>query len=143
MSVSIKTESAYAILNIISTMLQYFEKKHSISTISNDFINNLVIYRLNAKIGDILLYEMLHCYLIDYSNMSWKQFLLHWNGLKMKQVHKLYEVELNKFMAYCDGVEYDPSDYDDCTDYEGADANDTMATVIKRFQKTFARNNIN
>jgi hypothetical protein len=132
MSVSTNTLGVADTLNMISNMLVYFERKHSISTISDDFINNFVIYRLRAKLGDILMFEMLHCYLIDYRNMSWDEFLIHWNGLKMKQVHKLYQVEYYKYSAYCDGIEYDPLDYDDYADYDGDDAYDTMATITER-----------
>jgi hypothetical protein len=131
MSLSTNILGVSEVLDMISHMLCYFETKHSISTISYDFINNLVIYKISHSLGDILLYKMLHCYLIDHRNMSWDDFLVHWNGLTRKQVHKLYQVEENKYTSYCDGIEYDPSHYEEY-DYDDERGNETMATIIER-----------
>ena len=132
MSASVNTLGVAEILRMISNRLVYFEKIHSISTIKPDFITNLISYRLATYMGDILLYEMLHCYLIDCHHMGWNEFLAHWHGLTKKQVHQLYKAEDDKYFCYQDDeVEYDPNDFN-YDDYEGDDADDTMETIMRR-----------
>jgi len=132
MSASVNTFDVSDILRMISDRLVYFEKIHSISTINPDFIINLISYRLANYMGDILLYEMLHCYLIDCHHMGWNEFLAHWHRLTRKQVLQLYTAEANKYLCYIDdGFDYDPNDFN-YDDYEDDDADDTMETIMRR-----------
>ncbi len=132
MSTSVNTFGVADILHMISNRLVYFEKVHSVSTINPDFIANFISYRLGTYKGDILLYEMLHCYLIDCPHMGWNEFLAHWHGLTKKQVHTLYSGEGYKYFCYqISDAEYDPNDFNHA-EYVGDDADHTMEMIMRK-----------